>query len=208
MRAPVATVIFDDLLLPEPTTPAEVDDIGISRLTRAMGAGDEAAWTELYQRYANRLFRYSLVITRGREDEARDAVQYTFIRAVRYCRPFDREIVLWNWLTRLARSAVIDERRKSTRYFGFLYRWFEEQSAMPNSNDAESRLLSILESEISRLPPEDRELIQNKYFAGHSVRELALSLDITEKAIESRLVRLRRQLKAAVIVNLQKKSDE
>jgi hypothetical protein len=42
------------------------------------------------------------------------------------------------------------------------------------------------------LEPADRDLIEAKYFQGVTVRDLAGELGVTEKALESRLLRLRR----------------
>ena len=53
-----------------------------------------------------------------------------------------------------------------------------------------------------RTTPEERELIDRKYFAGESVKEIAEEMQTTEKAIESRLVRVRRKLKDLVLVQL------
>lgn len=203
-----ATVTLDDVLLPVRSLPASIGDARIARMTQAMRAGDEDAWRELHGLYAGRLLRYLLVVTQGREDQAREALQLTFIRAVRHCRRFDQEASLWSWLTRLARSAVIDEYRKSSRYLGFLRRWFHERATVFAPEDAEDRLLQILQLELDRLPSEDRELITGKYFAGCRVCELAEQRETSEKAIESRLVRLRRQLRLAVLAHLQKEFHE
>jgi DNA-directed RNA polymerase specialized sigma24 family protein len=45
-------------------------------------------------------------------------------------------------------------------------------------------------------------MVQQKYFTRQSVREIAAKLQTSEKAIESRLVRIRRKLKQAVLDEL------
>ena len=52
------------------------------------------------------------------------------------------------------------------------------------------------------MPPEERELVEAKYFDRRSVRDIAQGLGTSEKAIESRLVRLRRKLKVALLDGL------
>ena len=47
----------------------------------------------------------------------------------------------------------------------------------------------------SLAPPEDRHLVEQKYIAGATIRELALNLKMTEKAVESLLTRSRLALK-------------
>jgi DNA-directed RNA polymerase specialized sigma24 family protein len=45
------------------------------------------------------------------------------------------------------------------------------------------------------LPPDDRALLEAKYFSGTDVRSLAHQLAITPKAAESRLTRARAELR-------------
>jgi DNA-directed RNA polymerase specialized sigma24 family protein len=44
--------------------------------------------------------------------------------------------------------------------------------------------------------------MRQKYFAHQSVREIAIALQTTEKSVESRLSRIRRRLKDAVLSQL------
>src|SRR3989442_913928 len=85
-------------------------------LTVRMARGDESAYREFYAGYFDRLLRYLLVVTQGREEAAREALQLTLMRVVRHIKKFDTETALWSWLTVLARSSVVDEQRKRTRY--------------------------------------------------------------------------------------------
>jgi RNA polymerase sigma factor (sigma-70 family) len=174
-----------------------------AQLTSRMAQNDEAAFRQFYELYFNRLLRYLLVLTSGREDAAREALQATLLRVVRHIRRFDSEAVLWSWLTVLARSSVVDAERKRSRYAALLDRFF--RSAPPVSAedaDADGRLLVLLEKNFAGLDQPDRELLERKYFAGDSVREIAREAGMTEKAVESRLVRVRRQLKAAMLHEL------
>src|SRR5437016_11856184 len=98
--------------------------IDIAALTAGMAAGDEDAYRMFHELYFRRLLRYLLVVTGGREEAAREALQLTLLRVVRHVRKFNSEEAFWSWLTVLARSAVVDETRKRHRYFAFLERLF------------------------------------------------------------------------------------
>ncbi len=176
----------------------------IAHLTARMTAHDEPAYRQFYDLYFNRLLRYLLVLTSGREDAARDALQATMPRIVRHVRRFDSEEVFWSWLTVLARSSVVDSERKRKRYLALLERFFQSgQPAGPSANsEADGRLMSLLKKNLAALAPEDRNLIERKYFESDSVREIATEVGATEKAVESRLVRIRRQLKKSIIEEL------
>lgn len=180
------------------------DEADIAALTDRMRRGDEAAWSRFYDLYFQRLLRYLLVVTQGREDTAREALQQTLTRAAKHMRRFESEAALWGWLTVLARSCFVDETRKGRRYFAFLERFFaHQQPAAPSLQNAEDELGTHLQAELGNLPPEEREIVERKYFGEQSVRDIAAELQTTEKAVESRLLRARRRLKEAVLGRLQ-----
>jgi RNA polymerase sigma-70 factor (ECF subfamily) len=184
---------------PPPAPPGET-----VLFTRRLAAGDEDAWREFHGKYFDRLHRYALVLCHGEESAAREAVQLAFIRAVRYMKRFDQETALWGWLKCLARSVVVDEQRKGGRYRAFLTRWFGAGEPEPARNEVEAdrELEELLGRELEQLDAEDRALVGRKYGAGVSVRQLAEERGETEKAVESRLGRLRKKLKAAVLARL------
>jgi len=169
-----------------------------------MAGGEDAAFREFHQRYLPRLLRYLLVVARGNEDAAREALQLTFVRVARHVRRFDSEAVFWSWLTVLARSSFVDEARRQTRYHGLLARFFQERPKPPPADDRnpEELFLTLLQAEMARLPDDERALLEQKYFDGQAVRELAGERQLTEKALESRLGRIRRKLKTAVLDRL------
>jgi len=179
----------------------------ISALTFQMAKGDEAAYRRFYELYFHRLLRYLVVLTRN-EESAREALQITFLRVVRYCRKFESEEAFWSWLTVLARSSVVDEQRRAKRYFGFLARFFERgkiETEAANSQ-TEVQLLELLQAKVGQLPADERELIERKYFHGETVRQIAEENQTTEKAVESSLVRARKRLKQMILSQMRHES--
>lgn len=169
-----------------------------------MVKGDETAYRVFYEAYFDRLSRYLLVVTGGREEATRDALSSTLARVVRYIKVFPDEATFWSWLTVLARSSVADESKKRRRYLAFLDRFNQQSTVVDGSStDAEDeRIRSILGRHLDLLPVDDRALVESKYFAHKSVRALAEEHQTSEKAIESRLSRIRRKLRESVLVEL------
>jgi RNA polymerase sigma-70 factor (ECF subfamily) len=170
-----------------------------------MADGDEAAYRIFYDAYFDRLLRYLLVVTGGNEDAAREALQLALVRVVRHVKAFESEEKFWSWLTVLARSALADESRKRRRYFAFLERFARQQEPGPSAMDngeADERLRALLESKLTALPVDERQLVEQKYILRQSVREIANGRQTTEKAVESRLSRVRQKLKDAVLAEL------
>lgn len=184
---------------------APAPTLDIEDLTRRMSAGDELAYRKFYDAYYSRLSRYLLVVASGNETAAAEALESTLLRVVRNIRVFTNEEILWSWLTVLARSAYRDQTRKRNRYLAFLERFTRHaqiEEVRPDSREADARMQTALASSLADLPDDERQLVEAKYFQRRSVRELAEAFQISEKAIESRLVRIRRKLKDALLTKL------
>jgi RNA polymerase sigma-70 factor, ECF subfamily len=174
-----------------------------------MSEGDEMAWRMFYNAYFDRLWRYLLVVAAGNEDAAREAMQGAMVRVTRHIKIFRDENVFWSWLTVLGRSALADENKKRRRYFAFLDRFMRHVNVEPDgASDTRTgeRLKSLLESQVAALPPNERELVEQKYFAHRAVREIADDLQTTEKAVESKLSRVRKKLKDGMLAELKDES--
>jgi RNA polymerase sigma-70 factor (ECF subfamily) len=170
-----------------------------------MVAGEDLAYREFYEAYYDRLYRYLLVVAAGDEQAAGEALEATLVRVVRHIKVFPSEAVFWSWLTVLARSAFSDQARKHRRYLAFLERFARHtrlQQSGPDSAEADARLQTALARSLAALPDEERQLVEWKYFGRRSVRDIAQELQSSEKAIESRLVRIRRKLKETLLLEL------
>ncbi len=185
------------------TTP-NTETSRVADLTHRLAAGDDSAYREFHAEYFDPLYRFLLVVTRGQEDEAKDALQQTLLRVVRYIRVFESEEVFWSWLKALARSAARDAGRKQRRYSSVLERFALRFGPVPQiqTPSEENRLGEALEASLHELDPEDRRLIEAKYIDGSTMKELCAHNGGTEKAVESRLRRLRHLLRDRVLKQL------
>ena len=173
-------------------------------LTRRLAAGEEDAFREFHRLYFDRLYHFLLAVTRGEEQAAQEALQETLLRLLRHPRVFADEDVFWCWLKAVARNAARDAHRKHRRYFALLqnFAWgrSRDQSEAPAGGD--NHINALLEESLAELEATDRRLIENKYLDGETVRELSTLAGLSEKAVESRLLRLRRQLRARIMEKL------
>ena len=192
-------------------TPSDKPPLDVATLTRRMVEGDEMAYRAFYNAYFDRLSHYLLVVAGGNEDAMRDALQSALVRVVRHIKVFRSEDVFWSWLTVLARSAFKDETRKRRRYLSFLDRLTRHtrvEVSGSNEDRADERLHLLLERKVASLPADEQKLVGQKYLALRSVREIAGELQTTEKAVESKLSRIRRKLKDAVLTELKNESPD
>ncbi len=165
----------------------------IAVLTRRLATGDEAAFREFHARYFDRLYHFLLVVTRGHEHAAQDALQETLLRVAKHAREFESEEIFWAWLKAIARNAARDGGRRQRRYFALLER-FKPSARLVAVDGDEAELRGWLEDGLATLEPLERRIVEGKYLRGLTVIELAHDTGLTEKAVESRLSRLRREL--------------
>ena len=59
----------------EATSTPEAIPGSVAHLTRRLAAGEEEAFREFHKNYFNRLYQFLLVVTRGQEHEAQEALQ-------------------------------------------------------------------------------------------------------------------------------------
>ncbi|MEM1084821.1 MAG: sigma-70 family RNA polymerase sigma factor [Verrucomicrobiota bacterium] len=162
---------------------------GTSLLTGALAKGEDEAWRLFDDRYRRRLRAYLATIWHGPDEGVDDLVQETFLRAVKHMRVFANEEALWSWLTVLARSATADAGRKRGRLRRFLQCFVRERRRLEVGEK-----LGV-DGAIARLPEAQAKLLKMKYEEECRVRDIAVRLGISEKAVESRLTRARAMLK-------------
>lgn len=169
-------------------------------LAAAVARGDEAAFRNFYERYHQRLFRFTLVLGRGDETLAHDAVQTTFVTAAKKLRGAESEKHLWNWLARVARQHLTKAWRQRQRDAAII-----GMADLPECADAaepDSVLENNLDAALLAMAADERELVEWFYFDKLSHKEIAERLDATPKSVSSRLERARTKLRAAVARNL------
>jgi RNA polymerase sigma factor (sigma-70 family) len=83
------------------------------RLVRLASVGDRRAFAEIYERYHQKLYRYCRSILRNDED-ARDALQNTMLKALGALPGEERTIELKPWLYRIAHNESMSVVRKRT----------------------------------------------------------------------------------------------
>jgi RNA polymerase sigma-70 factor (ECF subfamily) len=186
-----------------PSSASDANSADISLLTRRLAAGDESAFREFHARYFDRLYRFLLVVTRGHEDAAQEALQQTLLRVARHAREFSDEDIFWSWLKAVARNAALDGGRKRRRYLALLERFtFLRPSPEAAAGESDERWREVLDEALAEMSDEDRALIAGKYLEGARVRELAGDTGLTEKTVEARLFRLRRELADRILRKL------
>jgi len=177
------------------TTPSNADTEARA-LAAAVGRAEEGAFRQLYDRYHQRLFRLALLLAQGDELLAQDTAQAVWVTAAAKLRGVESEAHLWNWLARVARQHLAKAWRQQSRDFAVVGLADLPESAEADRSDA--LLEEYLDAALQAMEGEERVIIEWFYFDGLSQKEIAVQLNLTPKAVSSRLERARAKLRAAV----------
>jgi RNA polymerase sigma factor (sigma-70 family) len=172
----------------------------IEILCARVRGGDEGAVRELHARYSARLSRYALVICRGDEGAATEAVQNTFLKAIRSLRVVSDEAALWAWLARTCRTSAADASRRARRYAKALAKLASLFSRTPEPpiEDTDGIWEEALAEAMRGLDDEERALIDARYTLGTPLAEIAIAGHTSARAIEGRLARIREKLRQSI----------
>ncbi len=142
-------------------------------LAERLADGDEHAFQSLYDSCCQRLFRF-LVSKTGSCDLAADALQETFLRAVRFRERLREVNSLEAWMFTIARREADRILTRSTRmrHSGLVDAEGIQQHAMP---DRLSRVddRGELETALAELTIAEREVLELHIYGGLTFREVA-----------------------------------
>jgi len=155
---------------------------------------EPAAFGLLYERYYDRVYRYCRARTQTHEDSA-DLAQQVFVHAFynlhRY-RPRGSSFAAW--LFRIAHNLAIDAHRRR-RHQTVPWDDVPDMTALvaretgPEEAALRNEELARLRVAISKLSPDQRDILVLRFAAGLSVREIAAVIGKSESATQMRLWR-------------------
>lgn len=150
---------------------------------------DQEAFTELYELYFNRIYRY-ITLKIGDRYEAEDMTQQVFLKALKSITSYKyREVPFSAWLYRIAHNQIVDYlRQRSRRPTAPL-----EETAIHTEEDnhdpqqaVELRLdLAALSQALKKLTPAQREVIALRFSSELPVAEVACIMGKSEGAVKA-----------------------
>lgn len=160
-------------------------------LVRAYQSGDRAALERLLSPFERPLYRVCLGILMN-PDDAEDAVQETFLRALRGLEKFRGDSAVGTWLHRIAVNVCLEWRRKR-RPAAPLADMAEQPSASPDPERTVQTRFLVMEA-LASLPAHQRAAIVLQAVNGMTMGEIATVMGWSTKKVENELYRARRAL--------------
>lgn len=178
---------------------SRADDASLVR--ELQRTGDDELFRILVQRHKRRVFRVAVaVLGPGREAEAEDLTQETFLLAFRKLGSFRGDSAFSTWLLRVTRHLAIDRRRRADLRRPHVS---EDElarlpavgvGANPEETAAASEQRERLLRQLERLPEPGRTAVYLHYWLGSPVAEIAELLELKPETVKSHLYRARQRL--------------
>jgi RNA polymerase sigma-70 factor (ECF subfamily) len=169
-----------------------------ARIKRRFRDGDAEAVRVVYREYGRLVYAVAHRILADRR-LSEEATQQTFLNAWRAAAGLDVDRELGPWLATIARRAAIDlHRREAARAVGPLDAVAPERPELvappPTVEDAYDAW--EVTRAVSRLEPDQREVVRLQHFEGLTHAEIAARLELPLGTVKSRSFRAHRRLAA------------
>ncbi len=164
--------------------------------------GDAEAFGEIVKRWERRIFALSFGML-GREEDARDATQETFLAAFRNLRGFRGEAKVSSWLHRIAvNQCITRQRRAKVRSESALDEEEEKHAAVfsapmhysPARVVEKREATAAVRRAVNSLPMDLRQVVVMKEFEELTFKEIADALELPLSTVKSRLYTALKQL--------------
>ena len=181
------------------------------KIAQGLQKGNRQAWLQLYEAYAEQVWRNISRLTGGDSAAVADIVQETFLAAARSARNFrpDRG-TLWVWLWTIAKRQVALYYRKQkpnivlsqarqwwTSLDGEKFDWIDAKADMPPDILESQELAALVRCALRELPGDYQTLLLAKYVDNQPAERVAERINCSEAAVRSKLARARKAFRKA-----------
>jgi len=180
---------------PEPTD---------ASLMIAVGGGNETAFEMLVRRHEDTVFRLASRILNGNNAEARDVAQEVFIRLWEKPRAWKPTARFTTWLYRVTTNHALN-RLRSTKLKSIFSLTDYTSDYFPSSDETPDQRMTrkednvLFEEKFNKLPPRQKAALHLRYREDMSITEVADSLGVSVKSVESLLFRAKKTLRESKI---------
>lgn len=177
-------------------------EISLERLKQ----GDRAEFGRMVEQTSPAIYRLALRIL-GDSHEAEDALQETYIKALKALPEFEGRSSLSTWLHRIAVNEALMILRKRRPDLGIADEPEEDEPdqpaglqivdwcCLPESEMMSAETRRFVNQAIANLPGKLRQVLILRDIEGLSIRETAEALGITEMNVKTRLLRARLRMR-------------
>jgi len=167
-------------------------------------SGDADAFRELVERHSRNVFGTAFRIT-GRQENADDVVQETFLRAFRKLHLFDGRSQFGTWLHRITVNCSMDLMRKEGRREsrelrdeGLVVDRMVADEARPERLAASGEIRRAVQRVLQSLSPTERTVFVLRHYEGYTSAEIGQMLGMRSGAARNAVFRAVKKLRASL----------
>ncbi len=162
--------------------------------------GDKDMYIRLYNEYKKPVYHLVLSRISGDRETAADILQDTFLAALNSLSRLRNAEHIEAWLITIAKNKIIDHFRKcgTSKKYAHIVRHEEECRAQDADELEENERAALVRLGMYGLNPEYRNLLTMRCWEDMSVKDIALKIGRTPKAVENMLFRARESLKKEI----------
>lgn len=183
-----------------PGSPPRIDD---KDLVRAIVGRKQQAVAELYDRFSNMLMALAYRVL-GNSQDAEEVLQETFLQVWNQAARYDpKRSSVSTWLVLITRSRAIDRLRSRQVQMRTVTAAQQEKPASHTSPTGVGDVLlherrRRLGEEMSKLPPEQRQVLELAFYGGSTQSEIAERTGIPLGTVKTRTLLAMKKLRAAL----------
>lgn len=174
----------------------------LAELALKAKAGDEAAFSALYEQCAQRVYFLALQMLKNREDAA-DCMQEVFIQAFRHIGRLEHPEGVLTWLYRITANRCKNRLRQrgelSWEELDMPEPQEESEAFLPQSCLDSMEKRRLLQEIVDKLPADQRACVVLYYYSELPIPEIAQLLECPEGTVKSRLNYARQKIKAGIL---------
>ena len=173
----------------------------------ALRLGDREEFSRLVDAYSGPIYRLALKML-GIPTDAEDVLQNTFLKAFQHLKDFEGRSSLSTWLYRIASNEALMLIRKQRPEItlsdavpedddnrDYFPDQFTDWCCLPEDEFLSSESQAALDQAVQHLPETQRIVFVLRDIEGLSIQETSETLDLSESAVKTRLLRARLRLR-------------
>lgn len=160
-----------------------------SQLAAQIKKSQKHAFDQLFERYSQPLYRFSLSLLKKHED-AEEVVQEVFFRIWKTRRTIDESRSFSSYLFSIAHNVAVDQFRKKAKeqkYEEFVIKQAQVNYLDPTDEMEFNELKSTVDDVVAELPERRKQIYRLSRVEGLSHKEIASTMNIQAKTVENQL---------------------
>lgn len=160
-----------------------------SEIIRRIKAGDNYAFEELYYKYVDKVFYFSLRYLRSRED-AEGLTQEIFLKIWEIRNTLNPDLSLNSYIFTIAKNTIFNKNRKKINeqaYKEYLRNHLDKMYDKTENDIILNEVRDWINKAVDDLPPQRRNIFKLSRFEGLSYKEISSRLNLSERTVESHI---------------------